>query len=467
MQGENLHRLTRRKFLENSSALGLALLPGLIASESFGQSKPKKVLVLGAGISGMACAKTLQEAGFDVRVLEGRHRVGGRIWTDRSLGLPLDLGASFIEGSATNPLEKLAALAKSKTKPLNDEAALFTAEGELKEEAYKTVSSARLEILQTLKEQQTNAKPRETMDSVIRELLRKRSYKDEILAGVLWHLFCDLEIESGADASQIAYETWDTEKKFSGNDTMVVGGYDRLVDYAASGVPIDHHQTVKKIKITNNGVLVTAAKLYEADFVVVTFPVGVLQKGDIEFDPGFEKPRAEALSRMTIGTINKYFMIFPHSFWPEEVGRLGYVQQGYRSMAEYWNVGTLLDLKTSVLMAVTRGDYAESLEEKSKQQTMVELTSDLRSMFGNSIPWPENTLLTRWKSDSYSRGSHSIKGIEFRKDDPSIISEPILDRIFFAGEATSMEYPSSVHGAYLSGIREARKIMRLPNKSRQ
>jgi len=66
------------------------------------------VVVIGAGIAGVAAAVDLQAAGFDVVVLEARNRIGGRIWTDRRWGFPLDLGASWIHGSApANPIWRL------------------------------------------------------------------------------------------------------------------------------------------------------------------------------------------------------------------------------------------------------------------------------------------------------------------------------------------------------------------------
>jgi len=67
------------------------------------------VCVVGAGIAGLTAAATLQAQGFSVFVLEGRIRLGGRIWTDRSWGdTPLDLGASWIHGMRGNPIAALA-----------------------------------------------------------------------------------------------------------------------------------------------------------------------------------------------------------------------------------------------------------------------------------------------------------------------------------------------------------------------
>jgi hypothetical protein len=69
----------------------------------------QRIIVIGAGVSGLTAAKELQQEGYDVLVLEARNRIGGRVWTDRSIdSLPLDLGASWIHGITNNPLTALA-----------------------------------------------------------------------------------------------------------------------------------------------------------------------------------------------------------------------------------------------------------------------------------------------------------------------------------------------------------------------
>lgn len=67
-----------------------------------------EVIVIGAGISGLTAARDLGIDGYDVLVLEARDRIGGRIWTSRELGLPIDLGASWIHGFEDNPIARLA-----------------------------------------------------------------------------------------------------------------------------------------------------------------------------------------------------------------------------------------------------------------------------------------------------------------------------------------------------------------------
>jgi len=73
----------------------------------------EKIIVIGAGLAGLAAAASLVEAGYDMVVLEARDRIGGRVWTDHSLGLPLDMGASWIHGIKKNLITQLAADAKA------------------------------------------------------------------------------------------------------------------------------------------------------------------------------------------------------------------------------------------------------------------------------------------------------------------------------------------------------------------
>jgi monoamine oxidase len=80
------------------------------------------IIIIGAGISGIAAARSLKAKGYNVLILEARNRIGGRIWTDNSLGIPLDLGASWIHGITNNPIKQLADQFALKTLPVNYEA---------------------------------------------------------------------------------------------------------------------------------------------------------------------------------------------------------------------------------------------------------------------------------------------------------------------------------------------------------
>ncbi len=133
------NKITRRDFLKAATfgtASAIALSCGLLTPNEESEimtdplSTSASVLVLGAGIAGLAAAQALTEQGRSVIILEARNRVGGRMWTDSSLGVPLDLGASWIHGVNGNPITKLAKQFGVKTVPTDDEnSIMFNADG--------------------------------------------------------------------------------------------------------------------------------------------------------------------------------------------------------------------------------------------------------------------------------------------------------------------------------------------------
>ena len=120
--------MKRRTFILNAlkSVPVVLTLPGMLSScsedeETDVSAADKSVIIIGAGISGLAAANKLKERGFTVTVLEAQDKVGGRLRTDRSLGLAFDEGASWIHGPNGNPITSLAQQAGATTFLTDDE----------------------------------------------------------------------------------------------------------------------------------------------------------------------------------------------------------------------------------------------------------------------------------------------------------------------------------------------------------
>src|SRR5262249_11945726 len=79
----------------------------------------------------------------------------------------------------------------------------------------------------------------------------------------------------------------------------------------------------------------------------------------------------------------------------------------------------------------------------------------LRKMYGQKIPEPVGHLVTRWNQDPFSLGSYSYVPVGSKQSLRRQIGMPVEKRVFFAGEATAQFFPSTVHGAFLAGVRAA------------
>jgi len=85
----------------------------------------------------------------------------------------------------------------------------------------------------------------------------------------------------------------------------------------------------------------------------------------------------------------------------------------------------------------------------------------LRSIYGNDIPEPSRFLISRWSKDENTYGAYSYIPLGMDASLYDDMASSVADTVFFAGEATNREHHSTVHGAYLSGKREAAKIVEL------
>lgn len=102
----------------------------------------------------------------------------------------------------------------------------------------------------------------------------------------------------------------------------------------------------------------------------------------------------------------------------------------------------------------------QSLIESSFFLVFTFLFTGIFSPKGIDVPNPIQTICTRWGSDPLSYGSYSHVRVQSSGSDYDILAESLGNQLFFAGEATNRQYPASMHGAFLSGLREASRIYR-------
>lgn len=208
----------------------------------------------------------------------------------------------------------------------------------------------------------------------------------------------------------------------------------------------------------------------EADCVVCTVPLGVLKYGSVAFEPPLPPWKGEVIERLGFGILNKVVLVYEKMFWESERHIFGILQDspegGSRSQKDYrtnrgrffqwFNVTNMAGLPC--LVALMAGDAGFETERRSNEHLIAEATRLLRSVFGSDVPYPLESIVTRWGSDPFSRGSYSSAAPGIHPDDYDTMARPV-GNLFFAGEHTIGTHPATVHGAYLSGLRAASEVL--------
>lgn len=456
---------TRRDFLKAASiwtASAVAMSCGFIRPDEENETMTDlshteaDVLVLGAGIAGLAAARTLTDQGRSVILLEARNRVGGRMWTDSSLGAPLDLGASWIHGVRGNPIAELAKRFGIETVPTDDENGIvFNADGrEMTGREWRRLEALFEEIYEEVAEMQDSADGDMPLQAAFDRVIASRGLSVEDLRRLNYYIHLVTALEYGADAKDLSLWWWDLGEEFGGGEVIFPGGYNQITDGLAKGLDIRLGAIVKTVRYGSDGVEVeTSAGRFTAGKAVVTFPLGVLKQASVKFEPPLPKSKQTAIDRLGMGVLNKVYLRFPEAFWDEDIETISYVGGELGEWCD-WLSFTPFTGKP-ILMAFHGGEKGFALEDLGDGEIRAGAMKTLRVMFGSGIPEPDGMLITRWGRDPFSFGAYSHVPPFASGEDHDALFAPVDDVLFFAGEAASRDYPSTVHGAYLSGVKAA------------
>ena len=445
-------QLTRRQFTVSAGVLAAAtLLPGCSESNESSDSTqrgdvPKqRVVVIGAGMAGLAAARRLADGGMDVTVVEARDRIGGRMWTNTALGVPIDLGAAWIHGTEGNPLVELADQVGARRVETDfDNVALLQGGSEVSPDAVQAALTRWQDIAGQLVALGGDAGPDE---SVADGLTDVADLNDPLIA---WCASTEIQGEYAADPDELSLKWFANEGEFGGPDVILPGGYQELAQHLARGLNIQLGSEVSRVAHNDSGVRIeTAQGAVEADRVIVTVPLGVLKADTIAFDPPLSEDKRGAIERLGFGLLDKVVLKFDQPFWPDN-DVIGLVGSG-EPVSMLINGETFAE--APLLVGLRGGRDAREREALSDQDAVAQVVTALNA------PTPTGSLVTRWAADPFARGSYSFIAVGSSPDDMRTLGEPVNDRLAFAGEATNPEFFGTVHGAYQSGIREAERIL--------
>ena len=466
IKSDNSHisgTLSRRAMLRVLMGAGVLAGTGPILSTATRAADPQNVVVIGAGAAGLAAAQQLAAAGHRVQVIEGRDRIGGRILTSRQWqGLPVDLGASWIHGAEDNPLTAIADTAGIERFQMDyDRLLVHATDGSILDQGARQ-DTARL--AKDIKRRLGGMRAGRCLvgaETSLERFLTLQMKPDRMTAdrrNRFWYLMAAAkEHDYAADASEMSLCRHDDDERFDGPDMLFPGGYDQIAEALAENLTIRTGVTVRAIRLTGGGVaLETTGGRIAADRVICTLPVGVLKDGGVRFEPGLPDDKLSALSGIGAGVMNKCVLRFNQVFWDPNSHMLGYVPAARGQWVEWLNLhGTL---GQPALMGFNVGRYAAELEQLSDRDVADQALTVLRKIHGNRVPEPTGVQVTRWSRDPFAMGAFSFAATGMEKDARDTLAAPVENRIFFAGEATSIDYPGTVHGAILSGRRAAEDV---------
>lgn len=318
------------------------------------------------------------------------------------------------------------------------------------------------------------------MDESVKQYQSFLDLKPYALRLMNWH-FANLEYANAASVDKLSLRGWDqdTGHEFSGAHSQVKGGYQQVPRGLArfpSSLDVRMNKPVQSIRYGSAGgkskatIICEDGESVEADRVILTAPLGVLKEQTIQFDPPLPQWKRDAIRRMGFGLLNKLVLVFDKPFWDVDRDMFGllrphrhgngfdqaHYKEGRGQFYFFWNT-----IKTSglpCLIALMAGESAFEAEQTPDSVLVDECLRSLRTCFGEThVPQPLESIVTRWGSDRFARGTYSFVAKEARPADYDMLAEPLAN-LHFAGEATCRFYPATVHGAYLSGLRVANEV---------
>lgn len=438
-------QLTRRDFL-TLLGVGALLTTGLPPVKANNQ----RVAVIGAGMAGLAAARRLKMAGYDVVVIEARERVGGRILSSYDLApYPIELGAEFIHGDNVPTWDLLKAFDLDNTlDALKIYANLgFYENGRL----LRFPNWAQLTAVELLNEIEDELEWDEATDLSLAEWLETE------IPPVLNNIMAS---ETGADVDALGVQGLleATYARDGDGDFRLVAGYTRLIEAMAADLDIRLNHVVQRVEYgTNRATVITAQASFEADAVVVTLPLGVLQAGDVVFEPPLPPAKQRAIHGLGAGMVNKLILKFDAPFWDNQ---LEAIATDLASQV-WWRPGWGRSQEVPILTALIGGRSGANFSQMDEVAAIMAGLDDLSQMF--AIEYLPARLVEghfiNWGTDPYSKMGYSyvpVGAAGMRQ----VLAEAVNKVLFFAGEATTATHPATVHGALLSGWRAAQEIQR-------
>ncbi|WP_372620511.1 flavin monoamine oxidase family protein [Falsiroseomonas sp.] len=410
------------------------------------------LLVIGAGAAGIAAARTAQAAGRSVRVLEARGRVGGRAMTETTtLGVPFDLGATWLHAAERNPLVPLArglGIALADSDALRQEIT-FVGRRRATPEELAEYDAAEAAFEPAIRARAAAPGP----DIAAAEAAPRGGPWDATVAA--WQG----QVISAWPLSAISLRDF-AANLLSGGNLLPACGLGALLGRLAEGLPVTLGARVARLRWGGGQVVAEGAfGTLRAAAAVCTIPTSLLAGTAIRFDPPLPQPVMQAAHDLPLGAAIKVGLravgedrlglpahastdrqvapgeeLIPITFWP----------QG-RDHAQAWIGGPL----------------AAEMEREGPDAAEALVRAEIAARLGSDAPhaFRPGALVSGWIADPFARGVYSHARIGAARA-RSVLAEPLAGgRLCLAGEACHADLAGTVGGAWASGEAAARHAL--------
>jgi monoamine oxidase len=415
--------------------------------------KEHDVVVIGAGVAGLAAAQRLRMAGLDPLVLEARERIGGRIWTDHTYA-PVELGAEFIHGELASTWQLVnAAGLPAELWPRVDGAGARQFQHVGRQGRLDPALSQRIEMLYERLHQYDGPDR-----SIAEALAGMTEANDEVIPFVLNRVAC-MESADVNRVSALAISQELAQVTAGWTNFHICPGYDALPAFMARELTVQCGAAVAQINwdehaaelSLENGQRLTARQ------VIVTVPLSLLQADCPRFAPALPPAKQKAIHTLAMGTVTKLILWFERQVWPP------FTFLGTDGMVfTWWPVGTP---EAPALMGYTGGPGALALAALGQEEAIAQGLREAGQLFGIDIQTAFIAgRMVNWAADPWSRGAYSYTpvGASWARAE---LAAPLLPTLFFAGEASHTQgHMATVHGAIETGWRAAEEVLATPSR---
>lgn len=473
---------SRRQFLQGAGATLLLAASGsrLIANSE----SSRKVLVLGAGLAGLASAYELKKAGFEVTVLEARSRPGGRVFTARDPfadGLYAEMGAEYVDAKdefmhryckqfdlkvltaklydaifVRGKVFQMDSFKKNKEQ-LPFEGAkpgmLFGQETEYTKRLVAMVKDPEKLPPEILKLDNLSVAELLTREGAPKDILTLYTYLNATEETARPEQMSALSMIRSHLQQSAFSEVQDEGRIFGGNDQLP-----KAFAKSLSG-EILYDRPVRKIAHDENGAEVWfeeegQLRSIRAPNLVIAIPFSVLR--EIEILPEFSAGKMKCIRTLSYGHGMKIAMQFRRRFW-DEPGSPGQRVFTDTRLRRIYHMSIDQPGPRGILMSFTSAEDAEKLGELAESDRLRIAREEVTKVWAEAPQYWEGGASKYWNQDPWLKGSYSFTGVGQDLDYLDLAKAP-EGRVYFAGEHTS-PFRASMNGAIESGVRASQEIL--------